>query len=248
MPAYRTALHLASLAAVSALALGCSAKNTEAEPASPTGEAPVASSESAMTTTEAPTPTPEVEVPAGVVGSGCTDYAQKVPNGPGSLVGMNGDPVAVALANSSQLTTFTGALSGRLNPEVDLTDTLSEGEYTVFAPTDTAFGKLDPALIDTFKTDSAELTSVLEYHVVKGELDPSAVVGELATLQGQPLTVSGSGGDLRVNNAGVACGGITTANATVYLLDTVLLPPPPAATTSTTSATSGTETTATPTP
>lgn len=250
MTVHRTALRLASLAAVSALAMSaCSTNVTDAEPASSSSESVASSPESATTTTETPTPTTEVEVPAGVVGAGCADYARKVPNGPGSLQGMNIDPVVVALANSSQLTTFAGALSGRLNPEVDLTETLGKGEYTVFAPTDDAFGKLDPALIETFKGDATELTAVLKYHVVQGELDPSAVVGELKTLQGQPLTVSSSGDDLRVNNAGVACGGIKTANATLYLLDTVLLPPPPAAATPTTSATDSTDTTtATPTP
>ena len=98
----------------------------------------------------------------------------------------------------------------------------------MFAPTDAAFARLDPAVIEKFKTDSVELTSVLNYHVVSGDLAPSAVVGEHKTLQGQSVTVSRSGDDLRVNNAGVVCGGIKTANATVYLVDTVLMPPAPA--------------------
>jgi uncharacterized surface protein with fasciclin (FAS1) repeats len=124
-----------------------------------------------------------------------------------------------------------------LNPDVNLVETLNKGEYTVFAPTDDAFAKLDPALIEKFKADSVELTSVLKYHVVSGDLDPSAVVGEQKTQQGQPLTVSTSGDDLRVNNAGVVCGGIKTANATVYLIDTVLMPPTPAPPTPTSGAT-----------
>ena len=172
-------------------------------------------------------------MPAGVVGAGCAGYVQKVPNGPGSLQGMSVDPVAVALSNSPQLTTFAGALSGNLNGEVDLVDTLAKGQYTVFAPTDDAFARLDPAMIEKFKADSDELKSVLDYHVVSGDLDPSAVVGEHKTVQGQSLTVTSSGDDLRVNNAGVVCGGIKTGNATVYLLDSVLIPPAPAAPTPT---------------
>lgn len=246
MTVHRTALRLAGLAAISALALSaCSSNVTDAEPASSSSESVSRSQE---TTTTPETPTTTVDVPAGVIGSGCANYMQKVPSGPGSLLGMSADPVATALANSPQLTTFAGALSGKVNPDVNFVDVLNKNPYTVFAPTDDAFGKLDPALIEKFKADADELTSVLNYHVVAGDLDLSAVVGEHKTPQGQSLTVSGSGDDLRVNNAGVLCGGIKTANATVYLLDTVLIPPPPAAATSPTSTTEGPETTATPTP
>lgn len=91
----------------------------------------------------------------------------------------------------------------------------------MFTPTDEAFGKVDPATIEKLKTDSDLLTSVLTYHVVSGQADP-AVVGEHKTVQGAPLTVTGSGDTLKVNDSGVVCGGIKTANATVYLIDTVL--------------------------
>lgn len=238
MTVHRTALCLASLAVVSALAMSaCSPNVTDAEPASSSGESVSARTATTTATAETPTPNTTVDVPAGVVGSGCADYVAQVPSGAGSLSGMSVDPVVVALSNSPQLTTLAGALTGRLNSEVDLTETLDKGRYTVFAPTDAAFGKLDPALIEKFKANSAELTSVLKYHVVDGDLDPSAVVGEHKTLEGQSVTVANSGDDLRVNNAGVACGGVKTANATVYLVDTVLIPPPAAPPTSTSSAT-----------
>jgi uncharacterized surface protein with fasciclin (FAS1) repeats len=229
MTVHRTALCVASFAAISALAMSaCSSNVTDAEPSS-SSSGPVSTSPNPTTTTaEEPTTSTAVDVPAGVAGPGCADYMTKVPSGPGSLLGMAVDPVAVAISNSPQLTTFAGALSGKLNPEVDLTETLNKGQYTIFAPTDDAFARLDPALLDKFKSDSVALISVLQYHVLPGELDPSAVVGEHKTLQGQSLTVSSSGDDLRVNNAGVACGGIKTANATVYLVDALLSPPPPA--------------------
>lgn len=191
------------------------------------------------TAVAADTSSAAVPAPAGVTGPGCASYAQAVPAGPGSLEGMAADPVAVALSNSPLLTTLAGALSGKLNADVDLTQTLNGGEFTVFAPTDDAFGKVDPATIEKLKADSALLTSVLTYHVVAGKPDPDALVGEHKTVQGAPLTVTASGDSLRVNGAGVLCGGIKTANATVYLIDTVLTPPPasppaPPATTSTT--------------
>lgn len=194
---------------------------------------------------ETTTPTPQVRVPSGVVGAGCENYVLRVPDGPGALDGMGRDPVVVALGNSPLLTTLAGALTGKLNPDVNLFDPMNTGQFTVFAPTDDAFGKLAPETIDKFKNDPKLLTAVLNYHVVPGQIGPDDIVGEHKTLQGQPLTVSGSGDNLRVNDAGVVCGGIKTANATVYLVDTVLTIPavPP-----TTTATSGSETTASTTP
>ncbi|WP_460658570.1 fasciclin domain-containing protein, partial [Kribbella italica] len=85
--------------------------------------------------------------------------------------------------------------------------------------------KIPAATINTLKTDSALLTKILTYHVVPGQLDATAVVGKHATVEKQELTVTGSGQNLKVNNANVVCGGVKTANATVYLIDTVLMPP-----------------------
>lgn len=160
-----------------------------------------------------------------LVGPGCAAYAEQVPTGPGSVAGMAASPVAVAASNSPVLTTLAAAVSGKLNPQVNLVDTLNGGQFTVFAPTDAAFAKVDPATIDKLKTDSALLTSILTYHVVPGQAGPDAVVGTHKTVQGADLTVAGDGHSLTVNNANVVCGGIQTANATVYLIDSVLLPP-----------------------
>ncbi len=162
---------------------------------------------------------------ANLVGPGCAAYAEQVPTGPGSVAGMAASPVAVAASNNPLLTTLTAAVSGKLNPNVNLVDTLNGGQFTVFAPTDAAFAKLDPATIETLKTNPDLLTSILTYHVVAGQAVPSAVVGTHKTVQGADLTVAGSGNHLTVNGANVVCGGVKTANATVYLIDTVLLPP-----------------------
>ena len=160
-----------------------------------------------------------------MVGPGCAGYAQQVPTGPGSVTGMAQDPVAVAASNNPMLTTLTKAVSGQLNPQVNLVDTLNGGQFTVFAPTDAAFAKIDPATIEKLKTDAPLLTSILTYHVVPGQAGPSQVAGTHTTVQGADVTVTGQGGDLRVNNASVVCGGVQTANATVYMIDTVLMPP-----------------------
>lgn len=160
-----------------------------------------------------------------LVGPGCGSYAQQVPTGPGSIAGMAQEPVAVAASNNPLLTTLTAAVSGKLNSTVNLVDTLNGGQFTLFAPVDDAFAKLPSATIDSLKTDSAGLTNILTYHVVPGRVNPQNVDGVHKTLQGADLTVTGFGNNLRVNNASVVCGGVQTANATVYLIDTVLTPP-----------------------
>src|ERR1700733_14275565 len=153
---------------------------------------------------------------ADLVGAGCADYAAAHPNGPASVDGMSQVPVAVAASNNPQLTTLTSALSGQLNPDVNLVDTLNNGQYTVFAPTDAAFSKLPAATIDQLKTNAPMLKSILTYHVVQGQVSPAKVVGARMTLQGANVTVTGQSNTLKVNNAGVVCGGVPTANATVY--------------------------------
>lgn len=160
-----------------------------------------------------------------LVGPGCAEYAAANPTGPASVQGMSQDPVAVAASNNPELTTLTAALSGQLNPQVNLVDTLNSGQYTVFAPTNAAFSKLPASTIDELKTNSSLLTSILTYHVVAGQTSPANVVGTRQTLQGASVTVTGQGNSLKVGNADVVCSGVSTANATVYMIDSVLMPP-----------------------
>jgi uncharacterized surface protein with fasciclin (FAS1) repeats len=204
------ALAVAATFAVSACSMGGSGAEPSAEPSTPAMEA----SEEPMA----------VDPAANLVGPGCAGYAEQVPDGAGSVEGMAQDPVAVAASNNPLLTTLVSAVSGELNPEVDLVDTLNGDEFTVFAPIDDAFAQIDPATIETLKTDSELLTSILTYHVVPGQLTPDEVVGTQATVQGGSVEVTGSGDELMVNDANVVCGGVMTANATVYLVDSVLMP------------------------
>ncbi|MFE3447166.1 fasciclin domain-containing protein [Nocardia sp. NPDC059180] len=175
-------------------------------------------------TTETMSPTTTDASQANLVGPGCTEYAEQVPTGPGSIEGMSEEPVAVAASNNPMLTNLTAAVSGQLNPEVNLVDTLNGGEFTVFAPVDDAFAKVDPATIESLKTDSATLETILTYHVVPGRIAPDALTGTQTTVQGGTVSITGSGDNLQVNDAAVICGGIGTANATVYLIDSVLIP------------------------
>ncbi|MBF6349463.1 MULTISPECIES: fasciclin domain-containing protein [Nocardia] len=208
----------ALIAALSAIAIAGSA-------CTDTEESDNAEPSPAMTTSAPTMPAQDDGAMAGPVGAGCADYAEQVPSGPGSIDSMAQEPVATAASNNPLLTTLTSAVSGQLNPQVNLVDTLNSGEFTVFAPVDDAFAALDPATLETLKTDSAMLTSILTYHVVEGRMAPDAVVGTHPTVEGSEVTVTGSGDQLTVNEAAVVCGGVETANATVYLIDGVLTPP-----------------------
>ena len=174
-------------------------------------------------------PAEEADPAANLVGPGCEDYASQVPDGAGSVEGMAQDPVATAASNNPLLKTLVAAVSGKLNPDVNLVDTLNGGEFTVFAPVDDAFAKLPKKTVETLGTpEGAEtLTSVLTYHVVAGQLAPDEVAGTHKTVQGADVEVAGEGDAITVgaDKAKVICGGVTTANATVYLIDSVLMPP-----------------------
>lgn len=208
--------------AASALALFLATAACGSDDNNGSGSAPATSSSSAPAATPSASTADNM---SGLVGPGCSEYAEANATGAGSIDSMAAAPLATAASGNPLLTTLVSAVSGKLNPKVDLVSTLNGSEFTVFAPVDTAFAKIPTATINTLKTDDALLTKILTYHVVPGQLDPAAVVGKHATVQKQEVTVSGSGDTLKVNNASVICGGVKTANATVYLIDTVLMPP-----------------------
>jgi uncharacterized surface protein with fasciclin (FAS1) repeats len=189
--------------------------------ASGNGDASTEGSSSVMESSE---PATSMDPAMDLVGPGCAGYAEQVPDGAGSVSGMAQDPVAVAASNNPLLKTLVQAVSGKLNPKVNLVDTLNGDEFTVFAPVDSAFAKIDKATLDTLKTDDALLSTILTYHVVPGQIAPDAIAGEQTTVQGGMVEVTGSEDALKVNDANVICGGVHTANATVYLIDSVLMP------------------------
>ncbi|AFR27379.1 MULTISPECIES: fasciclin domain-containing protein [Micrococcaceae] len=220
----RPALAFVGLTAAALLGLtACGGSSTTSTPA--------ASSAAPETSMAAPSPSASamssaaMDPAANLVGPGCAGYAAQVPDGAGSVMGMAQDPVAVAASNNPLLKTLTAAVSGQLNPKVDLVSTLNGSEFTVFAPVDDAFAKIDPATIETLKTDDALLSKILTYHVVPGQLTPDQIVGTHKTVQGGEVTVAGTKDALTVDGASnVICGGVQTANATVYLIDSVLMP------------------------
>lgn len=219
----RPALAFVGLTAAALLGLtACGGSSSSSTPSS-SSAAPQASSASPSPSASAMT-SAAMDPARDLVGPGCAGYAAQVPDGAGSVVGMSQDPVAVAASNNPLLKTLTAAVSGKLNPKVDLVSTLNGSEFTVFAPVDDAFAKIDAATIETLKTDDALLSKILTYHVLPGQLTPDQVVGTHKTVQGGEVTVGGTKDALTVDGAHVICGGVHTANATVYLIDSVLMP------------------------
>lgn len=157
----------------------------------------------------------------GLVGSGCADYAAAVASGPGSIAAMRTEPVTVALAANPLVTTLVQGLSGRLNPKTSLTQTLDVGDFTVFAPIDSAFAKVPAASLQKVTLNPAALRKMLSHLVVRGQLAPSEVVGSHLTLAGDSISVTSTSGQVAVGAAQVVCGGLRTANATIYLVDAV---------------------------
>ena len=174
------------------------------------------------TTSETPSETPTEEAtPAadGPFGAGCAGVPTD-PNDQGSVEGMLDDPVATAASNNPLLKTLVAAVT-----EAGLVDTLNSAEaLTVFAPTDDAFAKIPKKDLNALLADKEMLTTVLTHHVVAGKIAPEDLAGDHETLAGDTLTVEGSGEDFTIGDAAVVCGNVTTANATVYVIDSVLSP------------------------
>ncbi len=219
----------AATAVVSALTMtaACGSDSSKADSSSSDTASSAAPSES-------PSKAPSSSAPAGnavtanLAGPGCAAYAKAVPKGTGSVAGMAADPVAVAAGNNPLLKTLTAAVSGKVNPKVNLVDTLNGSEFTVFAPTDSAFAKVPKATLKTLSTPAgaATLTKILTYHVVAGQMTPKQIAGKtLKTVEGEKLMISGTANKLKSQKANVICGGVKTANATVYLIDGVMTPP-----------------------
>jgi uncharacterized surface protein with fasciclin (FAS1) repeats len=170
----------------------------------------------ATTASAAPSMTPMMAE----FGPGCSAVPTDASN-PGSFDAMSKEPVATAASGNPLLSTLVTAVK-----QAGLVDSLNTApELTVFAPTNDAFAKIPAADLKKVLADKKTLTSILTYHVVAGKLAPADLAGTHKTLQGAEVTVSGSGEDFKVDGAAsVICGNVQTANATVYIIDSVLMP------------------------
>ncbi len=111
--------------------------------------------------------------------------------------------------------------------DADLTETLMGGEYTVFAPTDEAFAKVDAATLAIIASDPALLKQVLLYHVVAGKTTADQVMGtaQLASAEGQSLNITKEGSTVKIGGATIIATDMAASNGVVHVIDSVLLPP-----------------------
>lgn len=228
---------LASIGAMAALTLSIAACSSEEEPAAAdAGAGAEATTEAAPEeTTEEATEEPSMEesseAPA-AGGDGVTEITDifgpacdQVPTeGEGSAMGMIDDPVGTAASNNPLFSTLVTAVTA-----ADLVDTLNSAEaLTVFGPINSAFEAVPPADLEALLADPAALSNILTYHVVGERLDAEGLLaaGSVESLQGGMVEIAGDvEAGLTVNDANVVCGNVPTANATVFAIDSLLMPP-----------------------
>jgi transforming growth factor-beta-induced protein len=154
-------------------------------------------------------------------GPGCASVPT---SGSGSFAGMAQDPAATAASNNPLLSTLVTAV-GKAN----LGDTLNgAGPFTIFAPVNDAFAKIPMDTLNSVLADQAQLTKILTYHVIAGSKMSSQQLEDaktVKTVEGSTLSFGSQDGQLTVNGAKAICMDVPTANATVHIIDTVLMPP-----------------------
>jgi uncharacterized surface protein with fasciclin (FAS1) repeats len=131
--------------------------------------------------------------------------------------------------NSKDHTTLVAAVKA-----AGLVETLEgKGPFTVFAPTNAAFGKLPAGTVDTLvkPENKANLTKILTYHVVPGKLEASSLTDgkKLKTVEGEELTVKKSGDkvmivDAKGDSSTVTISNVNQSNGVIHVIDTVLMP------------------------
>jgi uncharacterized surface protein with fasciclin (FAS1) repeats len=205
---------LAALALTASMGLAACGSEDDTSSASDETTSSASPSESAS---ESPMASEEPAAADAPFGPGCAGVPT---SGEGSVEGMADDPVATAASNNPLLKTLVAAVT-----KAGLVDTLNSAEnLTVFAPTDDAFAAIPKKDLNALLNDKAALTKVLTHHVIGERLSPEDVAGDHETLAKDMLTVDGSGEDFTIGDASVVCGNVQTANATVYVVDQVLMP------------------------
>ncbi len=177
-------------------------------------------------TEETPEETPEdaaagdeMDPAANLYGPACADVPQ---SGDGSVEGMATAPVASAASANPLVETTVAAVTA-----ADLVEPLNSAPaLTVFAPANSAYEAFSKKDLDALLADKKALTQVLTHHVVPEQIAPEDLSGEYETLNGDTLTINGEGEEATIGDekAKVLCGGVQTANATVYVIDTVMMP------------------------
>ena len=215
---------LAASVAAAGLAVGAAACSSSPSSSTPAASAPSSSASTPMPASSSPMASSSAA--SGAAASTTSDFGPgcaSVPkSGAGSFTGMATAPVATAASANPVLSTLVTAVK-----QAGLVDTLnSAAGITVFAPDNAAFAKIPASTLKTVLADKPELTKILTYHVVSGTITPNQLASgtALKTLEGTTVTPSKMGSTYEVNGASVVCGDVHTANATVYIISSVLMP------------------------
>ncbi len=211
----KTGLAAAALALTTTGLAACGADETEPT----TGSEETTSEEETPMEEEPSEDAGEMDPAALLYGDACSEVPT---SGDGSVEGMATAPVASAASANPLLSTLVTAVGA-----ADLVDPLNSAEeLTVFAPANPAFEAFSKKELNGLLKDKETLTAVLTHHVVPERVDPADLGGEYETLNGDMLTINGEGEEATIGDeeATVLCGGVQTANATVYIIDTVMMP------------------------
>ena len=157
-----------------------------------------------------------------------TDQPKMNADEPGVMVGgakmVKSKNIVENAAGSSDHTTLVAAVKA-----AGLAETLSgTGPFTVFAPTNEAFDKLPKGTVDNLvkPENKAKLTSILTYHVVKGNMMAADLKDgqKLKTVEGEDLMVSVKDGKVMINGANVTIADVVSSNGVTHVIDAVLMP------------------------
>ena len=201
-----------AIAVAFAMTVAACSSATSSTTSAPSSSAAAPGAASAASPSESMTET------AATVGNDCGMIPA---TGMGSMHGMEMDPVVTAASHNPLITTLAAEIT-----KAGLASTLdSASGITVFAPDNQAFKNLtahDMAMM----AGQAELGRILKYHVARGRITPEELASgmTLSTLEGSPLHTAKMGSTYEVNNAAITCGNLHTANATVYIINAVLMP------------------------
>lgn len=195
------AITIALVASLAGTAATAQTAPTNAAPAKPAATEPAAVEPAAEAPTVSTPAQPAAEAPAAVSAEG------------------------TIVAQAKKAGNFTILLDAAT--AAGLVETLDgQGPYTLFAPTDEAFAKLPPGALDALLADKAKLKSVLLHHVVPGKFDADAVSkeDELASVEGEKLSITSADGKVQVEEANVTATNIGADNGVIHAIDTVLIP------------------------
>jgi len=207
LPRGRRAAWWPAIALALAATAACGSASTSTSAAAPAASSPAAASPSESMT--------ETMVTIG------NDCGMIPASGMGSMHGMSMDPVVTAASHNPLITTLAKEIG-----KAGLTATLNSArDITIFAPDNEAFAMLTAHAM-SMMSGMDELARILKYHVVSGNITPAELASgmTLTTLEGSQLKTARMGATYEVNNAAVTCGNLHTANATIYIINAVLMP------------------------